>query len=125
MRKFTKKRDRLRLTNYRKNYRLLRGGCPILKLRKTNRYITVQICKRGEKGDIIIWQKSTKFLPVKMGKNCESASALGHYCANNLEYENLVLCTGQRNFSKFAQHFVRGANSGDKCIVRANLKQPN
>jgi len=62
------KRRRLGKTNYRKRLKLLTSEKPRLIVRKTNRYIIVQIARYNEKGDEILVGTTSKVLE-KFGWN--------------------------------------------------------
>ena len=113
MNSFTKKRDRHRLTNYSKRHRLLMSGRLILRIRKSNRRILVQVSKWTPTGDRILWTAKTNDSKTPlMGKNCKTAESFGKHCGQVIPYTGLILCTGQkRGLPGFIASFLKGLNS--------------
>jgi len=64
--KLDKKRRRQSKTNYKKRLILLKGNCPRLVVRKTNRYLILQIIESKHAQDIIKYSVTTKDL-LKQG----------------------------------------------------------
>ena len=123
MENYIKKRDRYRLTNYSKRYKMIRGLKPFLTIRKSNRYIYVQIAKYDPKGDIILWAKSTKNMGLTKGKNCNAAKILGEYCSKNIKHRGIILYTGQiRGFPEFIKSFVRAINKTEKIVIAGDIR---
>lgn len=56
------RRRRLGLTDYRQRYKLVKSGLPRLVIRKTNRYIIVQVVKLKEGGDETLLTVTSKRL---------------------------------------------------------------
>lgn len=60
--KIDKKRRRERKTNYKKRLVLLKGNCPRFVVRKTNRYIIMQVIKSKQAQDKVLYSVNTKEL---------------------------------------------------------------
>lgn len=122
MRNYIKKRDKYRLTNYTKRYKLISGGKPYLAIRKSNKNLYVQVIEYAPGGDRIIWTASTLKMDIKNKKNCAAAKLLGSYCRKHIPKKDLLLYVGQRRaFPKFIRTFVKEINSEKKIVIAGEI----
>ena len=70
-------------TNYNKRLKLLKGNCPRLVIRKTNRYIILQIIESKNAQDKVIYSVSTREL-IKLGWPEEKKGSLKSLTASYL-----------------------------------------
>ncbi len=81
--KLDKQRRMKSKTNYNKRLKLLKGNCPRLVIRKTNRYIILQIIESKNAQDKVIYSVSTKEL-IKLGWPKEKQGSLKSSTASYL-----------------------------------------
>lgn len=86
------RRKREGKTNYRKRLIFLKSSLPRLVIRKSNKYISVQIIKYSDQGDIVLYSVSTKDL-IKYGwnkntNNTPSAYLIGLLIGKKISKEN-------------------------------------
>lgn len=124
MKKLDKRRRRENKTNYAKRLKLLKGNIPRLIVRKTNKYIILQIIESGNAQDKIISSVNTKELlnhgwPAdKSGslKNLSAAYLGGFLIAKkiNKKFDKIILDSGLIPNTKGSRIYaaVKGAVDG-------------
>lgn len=98
------RRRREGVTNYHKRLKLLKSGFPRLVVRPSNKGITAQVVRYGEKGDKVectVNERSLRKLGLELGGNSVPVSYLVGYAAGILakkkKVEYSILDTGRYN----------------------------
>lgn len=127
---FNRRRVIRRITNYRKRFGLLKSGFKRIVLRKTNRYLIVQLINFNSTGDLIQNHLNSKmYSSLKIGfKNILVSYIMGiklGLLLQNVPENSLIFDIGQRRPLKgkpfFGWYFIEGFKKTSNSLISGKI----